>query len=71
MKNSSPYAQDKLVHEACAEGLGNLRHHHSATLDREDILFSLYFVCFILSFFYFIYILFQGLSLKHSFNGLV
>lgn len=39
MKNSSPYAKDKLVHEACAEGKGSLRHHHSATLDREDILF--------------------------------
>lgn len=52
MKNSSPFAKDKLVHGRCAEGLGNLRHHHSATLDREDILFTsfcwLYF-CLILS----------------------
>lgn len=43
MKNSSPYAKDKLVHGSCPEGLGNLRHHHSATVVREDILFTLIF----------------------------
>lgn len=38
MKNSSPYAKDKSVHGLCAEGLGNLRHHHFVTFE-EGILF--------------------------------
>lgn len=60
MKNSSPYTKDKLVHMACAKGLGNLRDHHYATVDREDLYFF--------SFFFFLYNLFcrlfQGLTLK-------
>lgn len=55
MKNSSPYTKDKLVHMACAKGLGNLCDHHSATVDREDLYFF---------FFLFFYNLFQGLTLK-------
>lgn len=54
MKNSSPYAKDKLVHKTCAKGLGNMRHHHSATVDREDNLLHLFdflftFLCYSVS----------------------
>lgn len=64
MKNSSPYAKDKLVHKTCANLLGNLRHHHYATVDREANLFT-----FDLLFTFFCFILFQGQSLKHSLSG--
>lgn len=52
MKNSSPYTKDKLVHMACAKGLGNLRDHHYATVDREDLYFFFFFfffyiICFV------------------------
>lgn len=47
MKNSSPYAKDKLVHQLCAEGWETYV-TIIATVDREDILFTLRFVVCIL-----------------------
>lgn len=44
MKNTSPYVKDKLVHEPCAEGLGNLRRHHSATVDKHPFYFDIPFL---------------------------